>query len=83
MKSVMIRSPFKRVKILLLSKTVFKLSIQKVSTGPSRIIHFSVLVVSLQISYIILARTPVNHSPVLASTYPNNSAKDNDFGLIS
>jgi len=34
-----IRSPFNRVKTLLSSSTVFILSIQRVSTGPSRIIQ--------------------------------------------
>ena len=35
----LIRSPFNKVKTLLSSSTVFILSIQRVSTGPSRIIH--------------------------------------------
>lgn len=61
------------------SRTVFKLSIHKESTGPSKSIQKALPLVSLVHFYTILPKTPSCHSWVYS---PYNCSKEMDFGFI-
>ena len=66
----MMRSPFKSVRSLLSSSSVFMDSIQSVSTGPSNSVHFCVGDSSMQMSRITRDKMPSVHSCVPGSKHP-------------
>mmetsp|Transcript_14199 Transcript_14199/g.2283 ORF Transcript_14199/g.2283 Transcript_14199/m.2283 type:complete len:201 (+) Transcript_14199:461-1063(+) len=63
-----------KVRILLSSKTVFKLSIHRVSTGPSHIIHVLFLLFLLLHFCHIVENTPGIHSSVIGIFLPYSSS---------
>jgi hypothetical protein len=78
----LIVSPFAKHNFLLSSSTVFIFSIQRASTGPSKITHFLEYSSPSIHSRKITAVIPSCHSLVASSTSPYNNFGVMDFGLI-